>query len=666
MRVTPHDIPAPLGYRPDIEGLRAIAILLVVAAHAKVPGLEGGVVGVDVFFVLSGYLVSALLTQEFFSCGRINFVAFYARRFRRLLPALLIMLLGTSIAAFVILPSSEQVTQTIAAACAAFGASNFHFAFTEQDYFAPSAESNLFLHTWSLGVEEQFYLIWPALLVLVVNVSCRQGRLSHITCLNWAMTLIIVFSLGACILLTDSAPTQAFYMMHSRAWQFALGALAWLQVQSVMAASSSLICGLGWLGMGMIGLAALMLDTSTGYPGVWALLPSLGAAAVLVTGSTQACSGVSWWLSMRPLPVIGRLSYSWYLWHWPVLLLGGALIPLENPATRFILVLIALALAVLSHYLVETPIRSSRLLAARPRMVIYGAITLMLLSANLLSNHWQHMALEKMESLEQRRYAAARADVPLIYARGCDDWFHSATLKLCNFGRNDAPHTVVVMGDSIGVQWFPAMVKVFDSQSWRLVVLTKSSCPMVDEPFFYQRIGRDYVECAQWRQQALAKMAELKPDVLLIGSTDSYGFTRQQWTEGTRRVLAQLAPYAGKLYLLRATPRLPFDGPVCLSKKYGLSLQPPPASSCSALSRDAQNNDVWGWLMAAVEPFRNVQLLDLNEAVCPNGKCVAELDGRVVFRDQQHLTADFAASLAPVLRAAVLSGKQIQAAVHAP
>lgn len=645
-----HDTPAPLGYRSDIDGLRAIAILLVVAAHAKVPGLAGGFVGVDVFFVLSGYLVSALLTQELFSCGRINFVAFYARRFRRLLPALLVMLLGTGSAALVILPASEQITQTMAAACAALGLSNFHFAFAELDYFGPGAENNLFLHTWSLGVEEQFYLIWPALLIVVISATRCLGHSLRMACLKWTMALLIVISLGCCILLTDRAPAQAFYMIPSRAWQFALGALAWLQFQPAMAASPRLMRGLGWLGLGMIGLAALLLDTSTGYPGMWALLPSLGTAAVLVAGSVQAGKGGGRWLSMRPLQAVGRVSYSWYLWHWPVLLLGGALMPLANLATRCILVLIALALAALSYRVVEMPIRSSRPLAARPRVVVYGAIALMLMSANLLSNHWQNMALEKVESPEQRRYAAARADVPLIYARACDDWFHSAALKLCSFGRNDAPHTVVIMGDSIGVQWFPTVAKVFDHSSWRLLVLTKSSCPMVDEPFFYQRIGRDYVECAQWRQQALAKMAELKPDVLLIGSTDSYGFTRQQWTEGTGRVLAQLAPHAGQLYLLRATPRLPFDGPACLSKKHGLSLQSMPKSSCSALSRDVQRDDVWSWLMAAVEPFRNVHLLDLNEAVCPGGKCSAELGGRIVFRDQQHLTAGFAASLAPALR----------------
>lgn len=641
----PH--PASFGFRADIEGLRAIAILLVVAAHAKIPGLAGGFVGVDVFFVLSGYLITALLVDEYSNSGRVSLIAFYARRLRRLLPALLVMLLLSSSAALFILSSSEQIAQSMAAASAALWLSNFHFAFAELDYFGGDAEKNLFLHTWSLGVEEQFYLFWPFLIISVFAVSRRLTRGTEISVLKWSMAAVVVLSFATSLRLLETSPALAFYMMPSRAWQFALGALVWLYFQSESVNSQSRMFALGWLGLGLIISAALLLDGHAAYPGLWSLLPSLGAAMVLVAGVAQVSNGVGQWLGVNALQSIGRVSYSWYLWHWPVLLLGVALMGAENATSRVFLVVLSLFIAILSYRLIEAPVRGYGRLISVPRVSIYVAV-LMMLGVSLLSDRWARLAQEWVNSPQQARFLVAKMERSTIYAMGCDDWADSAEVKFCSFGRIDAPRTVVLMGDSIAAQWFPAVEKIFGDDDWRILVLTKSACPMVDERVFYQLIRREYVECAEWRQQALLELTNIKPDVLILGSSATYSFTKVQWIEGTARVLAQVTNHAGAVYLMRGTPWLPFDGVDCLSNKYASPLKAFLNSSCDApVGRIV--DEVWSWLAVAAEQYANVRTLDMNDQVCPRGICSAELEGRIVFRDGGHLTVGFVAGLAPVL-----------------
>lgn len=242
-------------------------------------------------------------------------------------------------------------------------------------------------------------------------------------------------------------------------------------------------------------------------------------------------------------------------------------------------------------------------------------------------------------------------DAPSIYGYGCDDWYHSADVKFCQFGKDDAKHTAVIIGDSIGLQWFPAVATVFDDLGWRLLAVTKSSCPIVDEPYFYARIGREYTECSQWREKALSQIQKLKPEVLIIGSSISPSFSSEQWTEGTKRVLAKVSPFANRVYILRATPALPFNGPDCLSGRNWRPRQLLFSSDCTAHSVDPRADEIFAALSLAARSYKNVSMLDMNESVCPNHQCSAERENRVVFRDNQHLTGSFAESLSPQFKA---------------
>lgn len=636
-------------FRPDIEGLRAVAILLVVAAHAGVPWLAGGFVGVDVFFVLSGFLITGNLVKEVTATGRIDLLSFYVRRLRRLLPALLVMLLMIGQVSTWILSPDEFSQQFVAAQMAALWLSNFHFALGDLDYFAATSESNLYLHTWSLAVEEQFYLLWPA---LVLWLSLRGDRHGAIR-LKSGMLVVLLVSLLACVRLTQTSPLLAFYMMPLRAWQFAAGALVWLMYASCPRATTRAIAraapALGGLGLTLIATCGLWLDARHAYPGAWAILPTLGTALVILGGSApKGRHGAYSLLALPPLQWLGRISYSWYLWHWPILLLGFILTGSQAPAYRAVFVAVSLILASLSYSLVEAPLRQWKQWLAFPRIAALASVAGMA-SIGLMGNHWTQQAELALQSPQLQRYAAARIDAPAIYRMGCDDWYRNAHVKICSFGNANADHIAVLIGDSHVAQWFPAVQKALDNSSWRLLVITKSSCPMVDEPLFYARIGREYAECRQWRANAIESIREIKPDLVLFGSATYASFTQQQWTEGTVRVLKPLSSASKRVFLLADTPTLPFNGPDCLMRHAQRPEWLRPFGSCNASAQSEQAANIRSWLQIAIARFPNANLLDMNDQVCPRGLCWAELDGQVVYRDNQHLSGHFAESLAPNL-----------------
>lgn len=635
-----------------------MAILLVVAAHAGVAMFGGGFVGVDVFFVLSGYLITGVLVQEIQKTGRIRFGTFYARRFRRLLPALLVMLAFTSLAGRLLLAPGEQPGQALSAASAALWLSNLRFTFADLDYFSPGVETDLYLHTWSLGVEEQFYLFWPALTLLTIGLARSSARRENLDRLRIVMIALFVVSLVACFRLTDSAPQAAFYLMPTRAWQFALGALVFISFGSAALAHSGLDLrprsrtgmGLarawcGWLGIAMIVGSAIYLDRDMPYPGSFALLPSVGAAAVLAAGVNSAKAGVGRLLSLAPMQAMGRVSYSWYLWHWPVLLLGGRFATSMTWPYRLASVAASLGIAAASYRFLEAPIRRDERWLEQPGFTVVASVVAMV-ALGALAVAWQRTALDRLAQPDVRTGESLRADIPAIYEMGCDDFYRSDRVRICSFGSRTAQHTAVAMGDSIGMQWFPAMEETFTKPGWRLLVITKSSCPMVDQPYFLDRIGREFTECATWRGEALRQVRALSPEVLVLGSSVNYGFTKDEWVEGTDRILKSLSGSAQRISILRPTPVLPFDAPSCLAASESpVRRYLSDANRCTAPATDAAGNQVHRWLRQVALRFPNVSVVDMNDIVCPSNLCRAERDGVVVFRDSRHLTATYVRSI---------------------
>ncbi len=401
------------GFRPDIEGLRGVAVLLVVLFHAGIAGVAGGFIGVDVFFVISGFLITGLLLREREQTGSVDLLRFYARRARRILPAAVVVIAITLPVAVLVLDPLSRAPVVIDGLASALSIGNIRFAFVAGDYFSTVGTSSPFLHFWSLGVEEQFYLIWPLLLIVAGRSS--RPRLG----IGLVLGSVIVSSLVANLVITDAAVNWAFYSLPTRAWQLAIGGLLALaslpggarlprpsarsagSARSARSARSAkptaalaeppamLLAVVGWLGLVVVLWSAGALDESIAYPGAYALVPTLGAAAMIAAGASPFGPRLA--LGLPPLRFLGRISYSLYLWHWPLLVLpavalgsgtlgagvvgpglgavgtgAGAITTQLDWSVRVCLVAVSIVIATISCLAVEEPFRRSATLAGRP------------------------------------------------------------------------------------------------------------------------------------------------------------------------------------------------------------------------------------------------------------------------------------------------------------
>ena len=615
--------------------------------------MPGGFIGVDVFFVLSGYLISGLLLRELQLNARIDFMSFYARRLKRLLPALVVMLSVSFGLALWLLSTEESRAQLASSPFVAFWLSNLYFTFVTFDYFDELGTKDLFLHTWSLGVEEQFYLIWPLLILVLFRLGNRQQGNKNLnpTFMLLSMITAFILSLWLCLYWSDRFPQAAFYLMPSRVWQFALGAIVYvisdgkLKDNSILTKYRNMPGILLSIGMCLIVGSSLWLHPDLVYPGYFALLPSIGAMLVILAGSLSEKSMAV--LNQPVLVWLGDRSYSLYLWHWPIFILGfsmgykGLVIPTIGMAIAAVLA------ASLNYRLIELPFWKGKLGRAKPRLILLLSL-LFMLAMVLIS--YQTLRQDPELSTVKDIGPQWRNDIPQIYRQPCDAWYANARVEPCLFGLKTAKNTVVFLGDSIGAQWFSMIPALFPEPVWRVLVYTKSSCAMVDEDYFYPRIGKIYQVCTDWRNAVLDELDKLKPDIIIMGSAATYGFNETQWVEGSSRVLSRVSSaQKTTIFVIPGTPSLGFDGPGCISRNFSAGADVD-RERCSNKNRMKNITTVVKYLEQAVKDFPNVHLLDLNELVCPKGTCYAfDEQGVVIFRDSQHLTDTFVRTRIPAI-----------------
>ena len=375
------------GFRPDIEGLRGVAVSLVVLFHAGLLSLAptqltGGFIGVDLFFVVSGYLITGLLIRERERTGRISFAKFYARRVRRILPAAAVVLLITIPLANGLVTLVQRSSVMEDGASAALSIANIRFAMTT-DYFNPVNYSP-FLHFWSLGVEEQFYFVWPAILAIVAWKFPRAGAAA-------ALSVILVASFIASLIVTDNSAPTAFYMLPTRAWQLAAGGLLAVGTGSldrlpgmIRSLWKSLLAFAGWAALAALITSAIVIDSkTTPYPGMAAIVPTLAGVLLIASGTEPTGPGIL--LRLPPVRFLGKISYSLYLWHWPMLILGGMYLvgPLGTLAPEQAIALAALSIpvATASWLLVEEPFRRGIIPLPRPSRIVAVGVSAMLIIA---------------------------------------------------------------------------------------------------------------------------------------------------------------------------------------------------------------------------------------------------------------------------------------------
>jgi peptidoglycan/LPS O-acetylase OafA/YrhL len=634
----PPPSPAPhgLAFRPDIEGLRGVAVLLVVAYHAGVPGFGGGFVGVDVFFVLSGYLITALLREEMARTGRVDLVQFYARRARRLLPAAVLVLAATVLVGMFLYPPLEAYRFARSAVAAALYSSNMLFVFA-LDYFTPSVKTNPLLHTWSLAAEEQFYLLWP-LLVMVAGRRSRAG-------LAWVLGVLSLVSFALCVWATTRFPTVAFYTMPLRAWEFGVGALACLLPAAALAPRRAGVLALA--GAAGVLTAGLQFSARTQFPGFAALLPVLGTAALLVAGAAAPRGLVARALGTRLPQLLGRWSYSWYLWHWPILVMAAVLVPGIPLWGRVACALLALLAAWGTYVWVEQPIRHNRALAARPwaSLRLGAALTGVALAIGL---GWYAVEARQMATPEQARLVAAAADRSRIYGEDCIVGRHrNPRLIECTFGDTTSAVTVVLFGDSHAAHWFPAVEALARERGWKLVTMLKVQCPGPRVLVFSPRLSAYVPQCNVWRESALRRIAELKPAAVVHASWHGYvqhtegrtgaaQLTVEEWGAGARSTLRAITANGTPVLLVRDPPSMPRSVPACLSG----------GGSCE-MDRARVLHEPAFQAEAAAARGLPVGILDATDRFCDAETCQAERDGKVLYFDANHITASTAASMAP-------------------
>ena len=668
--------------------------MLVVLFHLWPDAVPGGFVGVDVFFAISGFLITGVLVREVERRATLSLPAFWARRARRLLPAALVVLLACAAGtvAFVPVTAWDQFFGELRASTAYV--QNWHLASTAVDYFAADDGPSPVRHFWSLSAEEQFYVVWPLLVLLGVLVARRGVRPSRrgITLVLAAATLL---SLACSVYLTATNPEVAYYATPTRAWEFGAGGLLALMPgeEGARPVAASL---LSWLGLVAIVVAALSFTERMAFPGWAAVLPILGALAVMRAGMPSwrwAPSGV---LRTAPLQFLGDASYSVYLWHWPLLIFAPYALGHGVSDTTAVAILgLTILAAWLTKVLVEDPARSASALIRRPpRWTLAAAVagTAGVVGVTLAGSADIHARIQRdaqvtRQTLEHRpRCFGALAHDPRRPCHNptlrsivvptpveaqkmpnapCQITENDRRLRVCAFGlpAPRAAATVAILGDSHASHWRPALDVVAKARRWRGLSITRTGCA------FSRAVpdvtGRARVHCAQWKRQVLdwftghpevgtvVVAAHAGADVVGTRGRDPFAVKQQGYADAWRALPASVR----RIIVIRDTPRLRASTLACVqaARDHGR----PAGSGCAVPRRVALQPDPQ---VAAATRLRSarVRIVDLTPELCDARACPAVIGGVLTFKDEDHLTPVYAATLGPFLRRAIdraLSGR---------
>jgi peptidoglycan/LPS O-acetylase OafA/YrhL len=668
-------------FRPDIEGLRAIAIVAVLLCHAGVPFLAGGYVGVDVFFVISGFLITRLLIGELERTGTISLRGFYARRAKRLLPLSAVLLATVGVLSMILLSPLRNTEVAGDIIASALYVANWHFAAQSVDYFAQGLEPSPVLHLWSLAIEEQFYVVWPGLMLAVTWFFRRRGH--SVRPILWvAVTAIFIGSLIYGIVLTGDKPAFAYFSTFARAWELGLGAA--LALIGTVRLPRLGAAALGWAGVAAIVYASFAFTGETTFPGTAALVPTLGAGALILSGTALAATaggvtgmhaGAGWVLSLAPVRYVGRISYSWYLWHWPFIIFAAAIWgPRLSVAAGLLAVAASWVPTQLTHMLIEDPVRRAPALRRLPnRAIALGlACTIVAVGVGIgLRDSQPTVRLAKIgdvpgaaalidQPVPQETATAlrpnplkARADRGRSYYEGCMVGIEGTNSNKCLYGNPTGDRTLILFGDSHAMQYFPAVEELAEIHGWRLIVLTKAECPPEEVEVKSMIEDREYSQCDDWRQETLKRIEKGGKSVTVVMSGDTeytpYGPDGEQLSgdeaaeameAGYLRTLRRIEAAGPHTVVIRDNPSSVQDVPSCVSE------------DIQHLGRCAfPRHREWDreYDVRAAEASPNTHLVDFIGDICPGEVCRAVIGNAIVYRDKDHLTATFARTLEPML-----------------
>ena len=604
----------------QIQGLRAVAALLVTIYHAHL--VPGGFIGVDIFYVISGYLITGLIIREIDKTGRLDLNEFYQRRIKRLLPTSVFVLFATAIVGFFVLPSITRDALGRDLFAAAAYVSNYLFAWWENDYQNLDATPSPFIHYWSLAVEEQFYIIWP---IFILFLS-RYGKRAIL----YGVTGVTVASFLFSLYLTQAAPIWAFYSLPTRAWELGVGALL-LFIPDKFFRNRFF----PWIGAIGLAIGTFSFNESTAFPGINALLPVLATAVLIATIPIwpRFFNDLS---NNRLMQWLGAISYPLYLWHWPALVLPSS--ALGRPLRIRETLLCVLLTIILAHYtskFIEQPLRHRKF----PAKKIYGffaATTAVSLLAGIIITSTSSSVINVKGtnfSFDLKKVLAK----PAIYGDGCHVNYGEVESGDCRYGEIGSATKIVLYGDSHAAQWFPSLEKMAREKGFELTSLTKSACSSVDSPRPDQGAYKNS-ECEKWRENSIKRIQKMKPDAVIVSSfqyfsqPDGHSNRVKWWDDGQRRLLADLQGSSKNLVYISDTPHPLRDIPNCLATRN--------VKDCE-LTEKTPNIIINGFKKIDPTPW-----------LC-NDVCSSIKDGYVVYRDASHISVAAALALTPQLDTAL-------------
>jgi peptidoglycan/LPS O-acetylase OafA/YrhL len=697
-------------HRDDIQGLRAIAVLLVVLAHAGVTYVKGGYVGVDVFFVLSGFLITGLLLSEARTRRHVSLPDFYLRRARRILPAATLTLLVTAYAVYHLLNFVRAKQYLLDTIPSALFAANVHFAAQGTDYFAASQPPSPLQHFWSLAVEEQFYVVWPAMLAVILGLSLRRYRsrpneLGH-RAVRRALIVVCLIA-GASLLWsihdTSGHPAEAYFSTFDRAWELALGAALALGASRLAELPSRARTLMGWGGLVLIGIAAVTYSAATPFPGYAALLPTIGAALLIAAGIAGYAKGSAGRaLSIAPLRYVGDRSYAFYLWHWPVLVIAALYVGHKLPVSENLLLLAgAFVLSVVSYHVFERPIRNARW-ARKPQALLPFAIAVVavvVVATKWVSSiddrevlaglHAQTASVKPLAlapatpgsnsgvggstnvagSVLQAVVAAVKSPArgPIHLAAltppvgqlenegspvpsNCFAPLGQTSSSICHLGDPSSSRTIVVIGDSHALMWMPALISLGQRDGWNVVPLVKLGC-LVSQwtGQEHSSAGQSFApvgECHAWFNWAMSQGQALHPEVALIGAY--YSYVKEAGDPWIAQGLLATAST-----MKRTAKHIVIIGDPPTRAKTAVDCLLAPNATLAGCTRSlTQPDQAITQLVLLTAARAGAGFIDTTGWFCYATECPLVIGNIIAYKDDNHVSAPYATALSGAFRAA--------------
>jgi peptidoglycan/LPS O-acetylase OafA/YrhL len=655
-------------------------VLAVVLYHANLGHVSGGFVGVDVFFVISGFLITRQLVSSVGRDGLRALPTFYTRRIRRLLPAGVAVVVATVLVARFFAPALQVRSIALDGLYTTFYGLNYRLAIEGTQYLHATDAVSPLQHFWSLGVEEQFYVAWP----LVIVLCAWAGRRFRTPLLVAVLAAVVAVSFHYSVTVTKTNAPWAYFSLHTRAWELAIGALVAIGSLYLARLPRWIAAPGGWAGLIAIVVSAFGFNGATPYPGSAAAVPVVAAGVVLACGCGSRRS-VEKVLAEPMLQCIGRISYSWYLWHWPMLVLAPEI--LGHPLSwlqRGCVVWLSFVAAIVTYFAIENPGRllartnwqwflSGGLLSAAVACVSVAAIlyppsltgsgaavtvaqadaatpaALRQVQAAIAAG----VATKAAPSNLTPQPARAAKDLPPSSSDGCHADFLVIDQGACVFGDPAGRQAAVLFGDSHMEQWLPAFDLAGKRGHWRVINWTKAACPPAQLSVFAPTLNRQYSECDTWRQRTIARIAALKPNLVVVGQSEnvaSSSVSASTYAAATVQTLTQLksATHA-RVEFIQDLPVPNFDAPTCVADHLS------DVSPCTFPLDKAYRYPDRHQAMAPALRQAGIPVLDPQQWLCTSQRCPAVVGNLLVYRNDTHVTSSFSSWLMPMV-APLLTG----------